>query len=302
MQAPSYSLRQLQYAVAVADTGGFRRAAERCHVSQPSLSAQLAQLESALGVTLFERGRRRVLLTPAGADLVERARRVLIEADALAVAAQRFHDPLAGTLRIAIIPTVSPYLLPELAPALRRVAPRLTVVWSEQKTPEVLRDLAAGRLDAAVLAEVARMEDLETEVLADDPFVLAARRDHPLMRARGPARLRDLEGECVLLLEDGHCFREQALALCGKARAREADYTATSLATLAQMVAGGAGITLLPALSVPVENRRGALAVRPFAPPAPSRRLVLAWRRNSPLRAGLTQVAEILRAVARRRR
>lgn len=299
MNALPFSLRQLQYAVAVADTRGFRRAAERCHVSQPSLSAQLGQLETVLGVKLFERGARRIILTPAGEDLVARARRVLVEADGVSTAAQRFLDPLAGTVRIGIIPTVSPYLLPEVAPALRARAPRLTVVWSEEKTGDLLRDLAAGRLDAAVLAQGAHMAEFETETVAVDAFVLAGRPDHPLLRPRRPARLDELDGECVLLLGEGHCFREQALALCAKARAHEADYTATSLSTLAQMVAGGAGITLLPALSLPVENRRGDLALRPFAPPVPSRTLVLAWRKQSPFRAGLEEVAATIRAVTR---
>ena len=299
MEALPFSLRQLQYAVAVADTGGFRRAAERCHVSQPSLSAQLAQLESVLGVKLFERGARRILATPAGTDLLARARRVLIEADALSTSAQRFLDPLAGTLRIGIIPTVSPYLLPDVAPALRARAPRLTVIWTEEKTGELLHDLSAGRLDAALLAHGAHLTEFETEQVGVDPFVLAGRRDHPLLRSRRPARLGELEGQNVLLLGDGHCFRDQALALCTKAHAHEADYTATSLATLTQMAAGGAGITLLPALSLPVENRRGDLALRRFVAPAPSRTLVLAWRKGSPLRAGLKEVAAAISAVTK---
>lgn len=299
MNALPFSLRQLQYAVAVADTGGFRRAADRCHVSQPSLSAQLGQLETVLGVKLFERGARRIILTPAGDDFLARARRVLLEADGLSAAAQRFHDPLAGTLRVGIIPTVSPYLLPDIAPALRARAPRLTVVWSEEKTGDLLRDLGGGRLDAALLAQGAHMTEFETEAVAVDTFVLAGRRDHPLLRPKRPVRLDELDGECVLLLGDGHCFREQALALCAKARAHEADYTATSLSTLAQMAAGGAGITLLPALSLSVENRRGDLAVRPFVAPAPCRTLVLAWRKQSPLRAGLQEVAAAICAVTK---
>ena len=160
-------------------------------------------------------------------------------------------------------------------------------------------DLAGGRLDAALLAQGTHMAEFETETVAVDVFVLAGRRDHPLLRPKRPARLDELDGECVLLLGDGHCFREQALALCTKARAHEADYTATSLSTLAQMVAGGAGITLLPALSLSVENRRGDLALRAFAAPAPSRTLVLAWRKQSPLRAGLKEVAAAICAVTK---
>src|SRR5262244_979563 len=183
------SLRQLQYAVAVADTRSFRRAAERCGVSQPSLSAQLAQLEGALGVRLFERDRRRVLPTPAGEALLERARRVLLDADDLVDAARRLGDPLAGTLAIGVIPTVSPYLLPAAAPAIRRAHPRLTVRWLEDKTEILARELHAGRLDAALLALEADLGGpLQREVIGRDRFVLAARA-HPLAKPARPASL-----------------------------------------------------------------------------------------------------------------
>jgi LysR family hydrogen peroxide-inducible transcriptional activator len=202
MDALPFSLRQLPYAVAVADTGGFRRAAKRRHVSPPSLSAQRAQLETVLGVKLFERGARRILLTLAGADLLARAPRVLVEAEALSTSAQRFLDPLAGTLHIGIIPTVSADLLPDVAPELRTRAPRLTVVWSEEKTGDRLQALAGGRLDAALLAQGAHLWEFQTETVGVDPFVLAGRRDHPLFQSKCPARLSELEGESVLLLRE----------------------------------------------------------------------------------------------------
>src|SRR5689334_10845674 len=152
-QAPSLlSLRQLEYAVAVADTLSFRRAAEQCHVSQPSLSAQIAQLEGAIGVKLFERDRRRVLLTAGGRELIERARQVLVQAEDLVEAARRVGDPLSGTLRIGIIPTISPYLLPSVAPKLRKSFARLNIVWVEEKTDVLKQRLDAGVLDAAILA------------------------------------------------------------------------------------------------------------------------------------------------------
>jgi LysR family hydrogen peroxide-inducible transcriptional activator len=288
---PPFSLRQLQYAVAIADTGGFRKAARLCRVSQPSLSAQLAQLEEALGVRIFERNRRRVLVTTAGREMLERTRRVLLEAQDLAAASSRLRDPLSGTLSIGIIPTVSPYLLPEITPAMHSAHPRLTVLWSEEKTHTALRLLRDGALDAVLLALVPGMEGLEHQVIADDAFVLAGVPSHPLLRPRGPARLEDLEGTSLLLLEDGHCFREQTLAFCAEAHAREAGYRATSLATLARMAAGGAGLTLLPELSLAVENRHQELAVRRFTRPAPKRTLVLAWRANSPLSAALQKLA-----------
>ena len=300
MTPHAFSLRQLQYAVAVAETRGFRSAAERCHVSQPSLSAQVAQLEAVLGVRIFERDRRRVLVTPAGEALLVHARRVLAEADDLGAAATRAGDPLSGTVRVGVIPTISPYLLPEAVPALRRRFPRLVVLWIEEKTSVLLEEVREGRLEAVLLARVPGMDDLERDLVAEDPFVLAGPPGHPLLRARRPAKVADLEGERVLLLEDGHCFRDQALAICSAGGAQEVGFRATSLPTLTQMVAVGAGITLLPALAVDVENRRGELALRPFAAPRPSRTLVLAWRRQCPRAEALRSVAAAIREARRR--
>jgi LysR family hydrogen peroxide-inducible transcriptional activator len=291
-----FTLRQLQYAVAVADALSFRRAAERCHVSQPSLSAQLAQLESALGAALFERDRRRVLITPAGQALLERARQVLREADDLLAAARSTTDPLSGTLRIGVIPTISPYLLPSATPALRAAFPRLTTRWVEDKTQTLVAQLEAGELDAALLALEADLGDVEHAVVAVDPFVLATRPDDALGAKATPLRPSELREANVLLLDDGHCFRDQALAFCSSAKARELEFRATSLPTLTQMVAGGAGVTLLPKLAVATEAQRAGLKVRAFAEPAPHRTVVLAWRARSPLAAALKQVAATVRA------
>jgi LysR family transcriptional regulator, hydrogen peroxide-inducible genes activator len=326
-----FSLRQLQYAAAVADTLSFRRAAERCHVSQPSLSAQLAHLETVLGVRLFERDRRRVLPTAAGKDLLERARRVLRDAEDLVQAARQLGDPLAGSLRIGVIPTISSYLLPGVSPALRRRFPRLRLAWVEDKTGTLVRDLERGGLDAALLAlegvrgdgelvtdasapqsrrrdgrdrgamrpsrvKRAPIGDVEVAEIAKDPFVLALPRDHPLAASGGPAGLSDLREASVLLLDEGHCFRDQALAYCSRGRAHELEFRATSLATLAQMVAGGAGVTLLPALAVPTESRRARIQIRPLAHPAPGRTIALVWRRQSPLGGALRQIAETIAA------
>lgn len=290
-----FTLRQLQYVVAVADALSFRKAAERCHVSQPSLSAQLAQLEEVLGVPLFERDRRRVLLTAAGKDLVERARRLLVEADEFIEAARRAGDPLSGTLRLGIIPTVSPYLLPVVSPALRKAYPRLTVLWREDKTELLGRDLERGALDAALVALEAELGDVESEVLAEDPFVLVTPRDHPLGAKKAEASPSELRGQDVLLLDEGHCFRTQALSLCSKARAHELEFRATSLPTLTQMIAAGAGVTLLPRLAVATEVQRSQLKVRAFSDPALKRTLALIWRKRSPLAGTLRQVSATLR-------
>jgi len=291
------SLRQLQYAVAVADARSFRRAAEQCGVSQPSLSAQLAQLEGALGVRLFERDRRRVLLTAAGADLIERARRVLVDADDLVDAARRLGDPMAGTLAIGVIPTVSPYLLPAAAPAIRRDHPRLTVRWLEDKTENLARELHAGRLDAALLALEADLGGpLQREVIGRDRFVLATPRAHPLAKGARPASLGDLRGTPLLLLDDGHCLRDQALAVCRGARTEELAFRATSLPTLAQMVSAGAGITLLPNMAVATESRRADITCRPIADERAFRTLALVWRPSSPAGEALRKLAGTIRA------
>jgi LysR family hydrogen peroxide-inducible transcriptional activator len=292
-----FSIRQLQYAVAVADSPSFSAAAELCHVSQPSLSAQIAELENALGVRLFERDRRRVLLTTAGREVVDRARRILLETDDLIEASRRLGDPLDGTLRLGVIPTISPYLLPSISPEMRKRHPRLTVVWVEDKTDVLANSLHQGTLDAAILALEADVGEVESEVIATDPFVLAAPKGHPLGERAGPASPRELRDASVLLLDDGHCFREQALAFCAKARAHELGFRATSLSTLAQMVAGGAGVTLLPRLSLPTEARRADLEVRPFAEPAPHRTIAFVWRKRSPLAEALRKVAATIRRV-----
>jgi LysR family transcriptional regulator, hydrogen peroxide-inducible genes activator len=289
--AHPFTLRQLQYVVAVAEAKSFRGAAERCFVSQPSLSSQIAEVEGALGVRLFERDRRRVLLTPAGEEIVARARRVLLAADDVGDAAKRHVDPLAGTLRIGVIPTMGPYLLPEIDPALRQAFPRLNLVWTEDKTEVLVGRVQHGVLEAALLALEADLGGLEHEVVGHDPFVLALPMGHPLAKSQKPLPVRDLDHEAVLLLDEGHCLRDQALELCSTAGAEELGFRATSLGTLAQMVAGGSAITLLPETALEVENRRGLLAIRPFAAPVPSRTVVLAWRRGSALTESLRHIA-----------
>ncbi len=295
MTSHPFSLRQLQYAAAVARTLSFHKAADLCGVSQPALSAQLAALERGLGVTLFERSRRGVLTTPSGQELLTRIGKVLLEAEDLAAAASRRKDPLAGPLSVGVIPTISPYLLPRLAGPLHRAFPRLAVGWVEEKTDVLVRRLDEGRLDAALLALEAEIGDVESEVVAVDSFVLITPRDHPLGVRPGPATPAELSGADVLLLDDGHCFRKQALAICSRARARELEFRATSLSTLVQMVASGAGVTLLPELALPTEAKRSDIRVRRFVKPAPHRTLALVWRKSSPLSPALRKIAATIR-------
>jgi LysR family hydrogen peroxide-inducible transcriptional activator len=289
-----FSLRQLQYVVAVADTLGFRRAAERCGVSQPTLSAQIQHLESVLGVQLFERNRRQVLLTAAGEEVVARARRVLVETEDLLAVATRARDPFAGTFRVGVIPTIAPYFLPEVTQLLAKKYPHLRLVFVEEKTEDTVRDLWAGTLDAGLVALEADLGDLEHAEVMRDHFVVALPKGHPLAKKKKIAQ-HDLDDQEVLLLEDGHCLRSQALALCSRNGARELGLRATSLATLVQMVASGSAVTLLPELALSVENRRAQLEIRPFSGPIPFRTIALVWRPRSPFSEAFRQTAATLR-------
>jgi LysR family hydrogen peroxide-inducible transcriptional activator len=298
---PPVSLRQLQYIVAVAERLSFRQAAQDCRVAQPSLSSQVAQAEEALGVQLFERDRRKkVTLTEAGRALVGRARALLLAAEELHDTARMLSDPLAGALRLGLIPTLGPYLLPELAPRLREAFPRMTFLWSEEKTATLLEQISEGAVDGALLALVPEVEGMARVILGRDPFVFAAPAGHPLARGKRPLRPEELEGERVLLLDDGHCFRDQALSFCARAGSEEAEFRATSLSTLVQMAAGGVGVTLLPSTAVAVENRHQALRVRPFAAGGPSRTVALVWRKNAARTRTLEAVGKALREVYQR--
>jgi len=290
------TLRQLQYAIAVAELGSFRKAAEACRVAQPSLSSQVAALEAQLGVVLFERRRRGTLVTAPAQAVLAQMRAVLTAADDLVDAAKGAADPLSGELELGVIPTVSPYVLPLVVGPLRAELPRLSLRWVEDKTPSLREALAEGRIDAALLALEAELGDVEALPIARDRFLLATPPDHPLARPRRPVRLGDLEEEPVLLLDDGHCMRDQTLSLCRTAHARTLDLRATSMATLVQMTASGMGVTLLPELAAPVENRLGALHLRAFAAPAPHRTIGLVWRRHSPRVETLRAVGKVMQA------
>ncbi len=276
-----FTLRQMQYALAVAETRNFRRAADLCAVAQPSLSSQLAALEHSLGVTLFERGKGGVRVTPPGQVLLARMERILAEARELGQEAHTFLDPFAGSLRLGIIPTLAPYVLPFLVPALREAFPRLLPLWTEAHTDTLVAALQKSKLDGAILALEADLGDLEHLVLGRDPFRVCLPVNHPLAKRKQALREKELEGERLLLLEDGHCLRGQALAACGRARIEELGYRATSLPTLVQMVASGAGITLLPRLAVATEAARASVVMRPLAEPVPFRTLALVWRRGT---------------------
>jgi LysR family hydrogen peroxide-inducible transcriptional activator len=295
------SVRQLEYLVAVADTLHFGRAARRCAVTQPALSAQIQQLEEILGVQVFERSRRRVIPTAVGERVIAEAREALQQVDALAEVARSSREPLAGPLRLGVIPTVAPYLLPPTLPAVRRTYPGLELLLREETTRRLIQQLREGRLDLLLLALPLDEADVEELALLEEPFVLVAPRSHRLGRGASPVAEDDLAEEEVLLLEDGHCLRDQALSLCERVGAREAGrIQATSLSTLVQMVANGLGVTLLPRSALPLEVRPEAgLATRPFRAPAPSRTVGLAWRRASARGEEFRRLGELLAREAR---
>ncbi len=290
------NLRDLQYLVALADHRHFGRAAAASFVSQPTLSTQLKKLEDELGIALIERAPRKVMLTPAGCDIAERARRILGEVDQLKESARRTLDPEAGSVRLGIFPTLGPYLLPHVVPMIRKRFPRLELLLVEEKTDVLLSQLREGKLDVAVLALPLHDEQLHMEFLFEEPFVLAVPKAHQLAR-NDTLSLHALANERLLLLEDGHCLRDQALDVCALAGSGErSGFRATSLETLRQMVAANVGITLLPILSVkPPVARSDAIHLLRFRDSHPSRRIGMVWRRSSAMADFLLKVADVFR-------
>ncbi|HTQ35673.1 MAG TPA: LysR substrate-binding domain-containing protein [Steroidobacteraceae bacterium] len=288
-------LKDLRYLVAVADTRHFGQAAARCHVSQPTLSAQLKKLEDYLGVQLVERHPRRIALTEAGTEVVARARRILQAGEEIVALAATLRDPLAGRLRVALLPTIGPYLLPIVAPRLRRRLPRLELLLYEYQTAPMLEHLQAGDIDLGILALPVQAEGLAERKLFDEPFVVALPEQNHLAGRRS-LKVSDLDGETLLLLEDGHCLRDQALDVCARSQVHEKqDFRATSLETLRQMVAAGSGITLLPQLAASgaYGSARGVVTV-PFARPEPVRHIGALWRRASARGAAIEAVCEVI--------
>jgi len=294
------NLRDLRYLVALAEHKHFGHAAEASFVSQPTLSTQIRKLEDELGVALVERTPRKVLLTEVGREIAQRARGVLREIDEIKAIARRTTDPGSGTLRLGIFPTLGPYLLPHVVPRIRERFPRLELLLVEEKTETVLAQLREGRLDAGILALPVHDDQLHAEPLFDEPFLLAVPGTHPLAR-RKSIKLDDLSGESLLLLEDGHCLRDQALEVCQLAGAGErSGFRATSLETLRQMVAADVGITLLPLLAVqpPVAPSAHVRLIQ-FRGEAPRRSIAMLWRKSSAMTPFLKSLAAIVRALPR---
>jgi LysR family hydrogen peroxide-inducible transcriptional activator len=288
-------LKDLRYLVAVADERHFGRAAARCFVSQPTLSAQLQKLEQGLGVQLVERAPNNVSLTQSGQEVVARARRILEAADEVVTLARSQRDPLAGKLRVALLPTIGPYLLPGVVPLVRKSLPRLELRLYEYQTGPMLEKLRAGELDVGILALPVDSAGLQARELYREAFVVALPEHHPLA-ARATVRVADLKNEKLLLLEEGHCLRDQALEVCSRVGIRDQqDFRATSLETLRQMVATGAGITLLPELAGrgAYRNARGVV-LRAFAKPVPVRHIGALWRKTTAREAAIDALCKLI--------
>ncbi|HVI55055.1 MAG TPA: DNA-binding transcriptional regulator OxyR [Luteibacter sp.] len=292
------NLRDLSYLVALAEHRHFGRAAEASFVSQPTLSTQIRKLEDELGVALVERTPRKVLLTETGREIARRARGVLSQVDEIKSIAQRTRDPESGTIRLGIFPTLGPYLLPHVIPHLRERFPRLELLLREEKTEQILGMLREGTLDAGILALPMHDESLHIEFLFEEPFVLAVPDNHPLA-GRQCLSMDDLADQNLLLLEDGHCLRDQALEVCHLAGAGEkTGFRATSLETLRQMVSANVGITLMPILAVkPPVAQSGNVRLIEFESPAPSRRIAMVWRKSSAMTPFFSALAEVIRDV-----
>lgn len=292
----NFTLRQLRYFDALARHGHFGRAAEACSVSQPALSVQIKDLEEALGADLFERSARQLRLSAFGEEFLLRVRDILRSVDELGDLARAHRHQLVGRLRIGVIPTVAPYLLPAMISSLTRANADLDIHVRETVTPKLIQELSDGRLDTAIVALPISEPQMEETPLFNESFVLVRPLEDEGKPVPGKDMLREMR---LLLLEEGHCFREQALSFCdmGTVRPREI-LDGSSLTTLVQMVGAGIGVTLIPEIAMSVETRSAAVSIARFHEPQPSRTIGMIWRKTSPIARQLTEVADLVRSAA----
>lgn len=290
------NIRDFEYLVALAEHKHFRKAAEACFVSQPTLSGQIRKLEDELGTALLERSSRRVLFTEAGLQLVDQAKKILGEVKTFTDMASLKGKDMSGPLHIGFIPTVGPYLLPKIMFHLKEQFPDLELFLHEAQTGQLVRQLEEGQLDCLILAAVAETEAFMELDLYDEPLLVAVPCDHK-WASRDKLDMDELKGQTVLSLGDGHCLRDQALGFCFAAGAKDDErFKATSLETLRNMVAAGNGITLMPQLSVPEQKVKDGVCYLPAENPQPSRKIVLAYRPGSPLKKRFQTLAEAIKA------
>jgi LysR family transcriptional regulator, hydrogen peroxide-inducible genes activator len=290
------TLQELKYLVALADHGHFGRAAEACFITQSTLSTQIKKLEDFLGVTLFDRSLKRVTPTPIGREILQAARNIVEESERIRELARHAQEPMARTLRLGVIPTLGPYYLPHALTLVHKKHPGLRLLLREEMTPQILEHLADGKLDAGLLALPVADDSLRVEPLFYEPFFAALPAGHPLAKRDG-LKVADIMGEKLLLLDEGHCLRDQALDVCGTGSRGREEVRATSLETLRQMVGMGLGLTLLPALSVDAAPRvsKKAVVIRAFKNPAPGRTIGLVWRKRAPFPETFERLAQTLK-------
>jgi LysR family transcriptional regulator, hydrogen peroxide-inducible genes activator len=289
------NLRDLHYLLAVAELRNFGQAAERCFISQPTLSMQIKKLEEELGVQLFERSNKKVLPTEVGEQIIVAARRMLQEERLIKETALTAQHPLAGNLRLAAFPTLAPYLFPALVPLIRQQLPNIRLMLVEEKTEPLLQQLSSGQIDAALLALPVADDSLQVMPLFTDEFLLALACDHALA-GKTAISMHDLQGEDLLLLDEGHCLRGQALQVCQLAGVVEAqDVRATSLETLRQMVRAGTGVTFMPGIAV---REEAGICYRPFQGQAPSRTIALVWRKTTARSALFEVIGGLIRTLS----
>ena len=286
------TLRQLRYFDALAQHGHFGRAAGACAITQPALSMQIRELEEALGAVLIERGARKFRLTKFGEDAAPRVRGILRSVDELAELARASRDRIAGRLRIGMIPTIAPYLLPTVIDNLTRMHPELEIHVRETMTPKLIQELAEGRLDTAIVALPVSEPSLTEAILFSENFLLVRPGEDEGTPVPSSEKLREMR---LLLLEEGHCFRDQALSFCNMQSSPPREVLdASSLSTLVQMVGAGIGVTLIPEMAVAVETRSAPVSVVRFKNPQPSRTIGMVWRKTSPLARQLRQISEVV--------
>jgi LysR family hydrogen peroxide-inducible transcriptional activator len=291
------TLQELKYLVALADHGHFGRAAEACFITQSTLSTQIKKLEDFLGVTLFDRSLKHVTPTPTGREILAVARNIIEESERIRELARHAQNPMARTLHLGVIPTLGPYYLPHALTPMHKKHPGLRLLLREEMTSQILEHLADGKLDAGLLALPVADDALRVEPLFYESFYAALPAGHALAK-RDTLKVADIMGETLLLLDEGHCLRDQALDICGADSSMREEVRATSLETLRQMVGMGLGLTLLPALTVEAGPRQGrkSVEIRPFRSPPPGRTIGLVWRRRAPFPETFERLAATLKA------
>jgi len=290
------TLQELKYLVALADHGHFGKAAEACFITQSTLSTQIKKLEDFLGVTLFDRSLKRVTPTPIGREILQAARSIVEESERIRELAKHAQDPMARTIHLGVIPTLGPYYLPHALTLVHKKHPDLRLLLREEMTPQILGHLQDGKLDAGLLAMPVTDDNLRVEPLFYEPFHAAMPAGHALAK-RDVLKVADIMSEKLLLLDEGHCLRDQALGVCGTGSRGREEVRATSLETLRQMVGMGLGLTLLPALAVDAGPRvsKKSIEIRPFKAPPPGRTIALVWRKRAPFPETFERLAQTLK-------